>query len=37
MEQYRIEPGRAYPIGTTVEDTGVNFAIFSANAEKIEL
>lgn len=37
MEQYRIEPGRAYPIGTTVEDSGVNFAIFSANAEKIEL
>jgi glycogen operon protein len=37
MEQYRIEPGRAYPIGTTVENSGVNFAIFSANAEKIEL
>jgi glycogen operon protein len=37
MEQYRIESGRAYPIGTTVEDSGVNFAIFSANAEKIEL
>ena len=37
MEQYRIEPGRAYPIGTTVENSGVNFAIFSAHAEKIEL
>lgn len=37
MEQYRIEPGRAYPIGATVKDSGVNFAIFSAHAEKIEL
>ncbi|MBU2870687.1 glycogen debranching protein GlgX [Colwellia sp. E2M01] len=37
MNQYRIEPGKAYPIGATVTDSGVNFSIFSANAEKIEL
>ena len=37
MEQFRMEPGRVHPIGTTVDDTGVNFAIFSAHAEKIEL
>ena len=37
MQQYKMEPGRAYPIGATVDDTGVNFAIFSAHAEKVEL
>ena len=37
MQQYKIEPGNAYPIGATVKDSGVNFAIFSAHAEKIEL
>lgn len=37
MEELRMEPGRVYPIGTTVENSGVNFALFSAHAEKIEL
>ena len=37
MEQYRIEPGKVYPLGATVDETGVNFAIFSAHAEKIAL
>jgi glycogen operon protein len=37
MEQYRMESGRAYPIGTLVDDSGVNFALFSAHAEKVEL
>lgn len=37
MEQFRIEPGRVHPIGTTVENFGVNFALFSAHAEKVEL
>ncbi|MBA6293684.1 glycogen debranching protein GlgX [Colwellia sp. MB3u-70] len=37
MEHYRMEPGSVYPIGATVSETGVNFAIFSAHAEKIEL
>lgn len=37
MKQYRMQPGSAYPIGTAVDNSGVNFAIFSAHAEKIEL
>ncbi len=37
MEKYRIEPGSAYPIGATIQGSGVNFAIFSAHAEKVEL
>ncbi len=32
-----IAPGQPYPLGATVDDDGVNFAIFSAHAEKIEL
>jgi len=37
MEQYRMEPGAVYPLGATVIDSGVNFALFSAHAEKVEL
>lgn len=37
MEMYKMEPGSAYPIGTTVDGSGVNFSLFSANAEKVEL
>lgn len=37
MEELRMEPGRGYPLGSSVEELGVNFAIFSAHAEKIEL
>ncbi|MFT6195673.1 MAG: glycogen operon protein, partial [Cognaticolwellia sp.] len=37
MEQFRMDPGSIYPIGATVDEAGVNFAIFSAHAEKIEL
>ncbi len=32
-----ILPGLPYPLGSTVDDDGVNFALFSAHAEKIEL
>ena len=32
-----ILPGLPYPLGATVDDDGVNFAIFSAHAERIEL
>jgi len=32
-----MEPGSAYPIGTTVDGLGVNFSLFSAHAEKVEL
>lgn len=30
-------PGRAFPLGATPEGDGVNFAVFSAHAERIEL
>ncbi len=32
-----VWPGRPYPMGATWDGFGVNFAIFSANADKIEL
>jgi glycogen operon protein len=35
--QGRIEPGRAYPLGATWDGRGVNFALFSANAERVDL
>ena len=34
---YRVEPGRTYPLGATWDGGGVNFALFSANAERVEL
>jgi isoamylase len=33
----KILPGTPYPLGATWEGKGVNFAIFSENAEKVEL
>ena len=33
----RVWPGAPYPLGATFDGRGVNFALFSANAEKIEL
>jgi glycogen operon protein len=33
----RLEPGSPYPLGSTFDGLGTNFAVFSANAEKIEL
>lgn len=32
-----LEPGDAYPLGATWDGLGVNFAVFSANATRIEL
>ena len=32
-----IEVGQPYPLGATVVDGGVNFALFSAHAQKVEL
>ncbi|HEX3756984.1 MAG TPA: glycogen debranching protein GlgX [Rhizomicrobium sp.] len=32
-----MEAGKPYPLGATWDGLGVNFAVFSANAEKIEL
>ncbi len=33
----RVWPGKPYPLGTTWDGKGVNFALFSAHAEKVEL
>ncbi|SFN05604.1 glycogen debranching protein GlgX [Thermodesulforhabdus norvegica] len=33
----RVRPGRPYPLGATWDGMGVNFALFSENAEKVEL
>ncbi|MGH8225658.1 MAG: glycogen debranching protein GlgX, partial [Gammaproteobacteria bacterium] len=36
-QRRRLAPGRPYPLGATWDGRGVNFALFSANAEKVEL
>jgi len=36
-KSYAISSGRSYPLGATVSENGVNFALFSANASKVEL
>ena len=33
----RVEPGLPHPLGATWDGKGVNFAIFSVHAEKVEL
>ncbi len=33
----RVWPGKSYPLGATWDGKGVNFALFSAHAEKVEL
>ncbi len=33
----RLAPGAPYPLGATFDGLGVNFAVFSANAERIQL
>ena len=35
--EYRVWPGQPYPLGATWDGIGVNFALFSQNAEKVEL
>lgn len=37
MSQTRVWPGRSYPLGATWDGAGVNFAIFSEHATKVEL
>ncbi|HEX3861908.1 MAG TPA: glycogen debranching protein GlgX [Stellaceae bacterium] len=37
MPSTKVWPGRPYPLGATWDGKGVNFALFSANAEKVEL
>jgi glycogen operon protein len=33
----KVWPGKAYPLGATWDGEGTNFAVFSENAEKVEL
>jgi isoamylase len=33
----RVWPGKSYPLGAVWDGKGVNFALFSAHAEKVEL
>ena len=33
----RVWPGRSHPLGATWDGRGVNFALFSAHADKVEL
>lgn len=37
MQTIKISNGKAFPMGATFDGQGVNFALFSANAEKVEL
>jgi isoamylase len=37
MRRSRIREGRPFPLGATWDGLGVNFALFSANATKVEL
>ena len=37
VRRRRIQEGRPFPLGATWDGIGVNFAIFSANATKVEL
>jgi isoamylase len=34
---HSVTPGKSWPLGATFDGDGVNFAVFSANAERIEL
>jgi isoamylase len=37
VNHVRMEPGSPHPLGATWDGKGVNFALFSANAERVEL
>jgi glycogen operon protein len=37
MSEHEVWPGDPYPLGATWDGEGVNFALFSENAEKVEL
>src|SRR5215510_15336572 len=37
MKRMCVWPGRSSPLGATFDGTGVNFAVFSEHATKIEL
>ena len=37
MQRHRLREGRPFPLGATWDGLGVNFALFSANAARVEL
>src|SRR5262245_63558855 len=37
MKSIRVWPGRSSPLGATFDGTGINFALFSEHATKVEL
>ena len=37
MHKFNTSSGKTYPLGSTPDSRGVNFALFSAHAEKVEL
>jgi glycogen operon protein len=37
MSTYAVWPGQPYPLGATWDGSGVNFALFSEHADKVEL
>jgi glycogen operon protein len=37
MNGLRVWPGRSYPLGATWDGSGTNFALYSENADKVEL
>ena len=37
MNKLNLSAGKPYPLGATVSSNGINFAVFSTNAEKIQL
>ena len=37
MDKIRVHDGKSYPLGSVYDGKGVNFALFSKNAEKVEL
>jgi glycogen operon protein len=37
MQSFTVWPGKPYPLGATWDGEGVNFALFSEHAEKVEL
>src|SRR5262249_38865179 len=37
LARARVWPGEPYPLGATWDGKGVNFALFSGNAERVEL
>ena len=37
LRAHAVRPGKPWPMGATFDGEGVNFAVFSANAERLEL